>query len=46
MFADLAGGGAPLKLATQTYYDVDPRPDGQTLVYLQPGEGLHVVTLP
>jgi hypothetical protein len=44
-FVDLASGAAPTKIATQAYAWYQVMSDG-TLVYLQPGEGLHAVKLP
>ncbi|MGZ3443357.1 MAG: hypothetical protein ACXVDD_27740 [Polyangia bacterium] len=43
---DLASGAASTKIATQAYYNFDVLSDGVTLVYVQPGEGLHVAKLP
>jgi hypothetical protein len=42
---DLASGAAPTKIATQAYAWYQVMPDG-TLIYLQPGQGLHAVKLP
>ena len=44
-FVDLASSAAPTKIATQAYAWYQVLSDG-TLVYLQPGEGLHAVKLP
>ena len=44
-FVDLASGAAPTKIATRAYAGYQVLSDG-TLVYLQPGEGLHAVKLP
>jgi hypothetical protein len=43
---DLAGGGAPTKLATQVYNNFDVLSNNTKVIYLEPDVGLHTVALP